>query len=89
MHYVPILVPASARSVAVYVVAGGGPIPAVSLLVGTKERRVMPQVQRGGGIRRLLFTTTFRGATERSRVSLVVTSGRQDAARYFIRYVAL
>jgi hypothetical protein len=89
MHDVPIVVPPSARQVAVYVVAGGGPIPDVSLLVGPKGRTVKPQVQRGGGVRRLLFSTNFRSAAERSHVSLIITSGRQDAARYIIRYVAL
>ncbi len=86
-HYVPIAVPAGARSLTVGVEAGGGPNPNVKLVVGgPKGRVVRARVHDRGHLQ--TFQTRLRNARERSSVVLIVTSGREHGTAYKVAYRA-
>jgi hypothetical protein len=86
-HYVPIAVPAGARSIAVDVSAGGGPNPNVKLVVGgPKGRVVRARLHDHGQLQ--TFATRFRSARERGSVVLIVTSGREHGTAYRVSYRA-
>ena len=87
-HYVPIRIPARSRGLVVSVPSSQGPAPQVSLVVGgPKGRRIVGKPFRPG--QGVVLSTVFRNPRERRNVVLIVTSGRQDGARYRVQYVAL
>jgi hypothetical protein len=87
-HYISLSVPASDRGVVVAVPYGNGPPPSVMMIVGgPKGRRVVgKRVRPGKGV---LLATTFRNASERAHVLVIVTSGHLDGVRYQLGYAAV
>jgi hypothetical protein len=87
-HYVPIAMLPRARGIGVGVAAASGPSPEVKLVVGGPKGRVVEGVLRGKGELQY-FVTTFRNASERAKVMLIVTSGRQLSTAYKVAYESL
>jgi hypothetical protein len=86
-HFIPIIVPAAARTLLVQTITGEGPLPDVTVIVGgAKGRVVKPKTATAKGVRKALFEITFRTAAERKQVELIVTSGRQEGAKYLASY---
>jgi hypothetical protein len=87
-HYVPIHVSPRARGVVIAVPYGDGPRPQVTLIVGgPKGRRVRGKQFRPG--KGLIISTLFRNRAERTRIILIVTSGRLNGVRYQVGYAAV
>ena len=51
---------------------------------GNRGREVKAVATTASGVRKLEFTATFHTAVERSKVVLIVTSGRQNGAKYLV-----
>jgi hypothetical protein len=87
-HYITITMPADAKGIGVGVKAASGPNPEVKLVVGGPKGRVIEGILREHGELQY-FVSTFRDAKERSRVMLIITSGRQTNTSYKVAYQAL
>jgi hypothetical protein len=88
MHYIPVVSPRDARGLVVRVSTGGGPLPDVQLIIGGPRTRFIEPKVKKGSVRQFEFSAGFRRPSDRTHTYLIVTSGRQEGAKYLVQYGA-